>query len=378
MKPLFLTVLGAVILSTSCKTNDSAAHSSFEIVINSETPVSDQPILKNVSFLKLETNDECLIEDVSKVIPCKNKLVVLSSSMNGGMPTRDVLIFDNLGRFQNKISRGQGPGELIYPTDIAVNSNGDSLYVVDRCKQINVYDMEGNYQRALCVDKGFMQMMPVASDFLLFDPNLQKEGNYNLRYLCSSNDSTTLLLKQPYNGVSFSLSNLLFRMEDNDVLFSILLSDTVYQVDSHNKMLSPYFVLNFEGRGINQSVPLEALTGFSEYMEMIKNKNMFSGPSDLSVAKDRAFFTLRAKEFYFVACDLHSKKSVLHTKLIEGLPNIYGSCGSISGQVIYAMDAPRLLKSMEEEENSKTELVKQLKQAAITEEDNPILFFGSY
>lgn len=378
MKPLFLTVLGAVILSTSCKTNDNAANSSFEIVINSETPVSDQPILKNVSFLKLETNDECLIEDVSKVIPSKSKLVILSSSMNGGMPTQDVLIFDNLGRFQNKISRGQGPGELIYPTDIAVNANGDSLYVVDRCKQINVYDLEGNYKRALSTQESFMQMMPVASDFLLFDPNLQKEGNYNLRYLCSSNDSTTVLLKQPYDGVSFSLSNLLFRMENNDALFSILFSDTVYNVDAHDKMLRPYFVLNFEGRGINQSVSLEALTGFSEYMEMIKNKNMFSGPSDLSVAKDRAFFTLRAKEFYFVTCDLNSKKSVLHTKLIEGLPNIYGSCGSISGQVIYAMDAPRLLKSMEEEENSKTELVKQLKQAVITEEDNPILFFGSY
>ena len=39
--------------------------------------ITDSPALTNIRFVKLETKDECLLEDVNKVIPFEDKLYIL-------------------------------------------------------------------------------------------------------------------------------------------------------------------------------------------------------------------------------------------------------------------------------------------------------------
>ena len=81
-----------------------------------------------------------------------------------------------------------------------------------------------------------------------------------------------------------------------------------------------------------------------EYLKKAKQQKYIPGPSDLSIINDNLFFTLNGEKFYFARYDTKKDKITLHTKLMEGLPNIYKSTGRTGKEVIYAMDMPWLIE----------------------------------
>ena len=101
MKQSIYYLLAGLFLMTACNMNKTANLSEME-VIPIDNNLSDEPALKNIRYIKLETSDECLLENVQKVIVYNEKIYILSSVGNG-----NVYVFLPNGQFVTKFNKGE-------------------------------------------------------------------------------------------------------------------------------------------------------------------------------------------------------------------------------------------------------------------------------
>ena len=95
------------------------------------------------SFIKLETLEECLIGNIIDIQYSDNKLFILNSIAGES----ELLIFDQIGRFLNKIGTlGAGPGEYLSISAFGVNSYNKYVILMDPLrKMIHKYEYSGKY-----------------------------------------------------------------------------------------------------------------------------------------------------------------------------------------------------------------------------------------
>lgn len=209
--------LGLLLFFGSCINQKEAGNPEVTILsINTDDKsiIADNPALRNIRFVKLETKEECLLEDVNKVIPFEDKLYILSSLGNG-----NVYIFDNKGKFIRKLNKGEGPENIIYPTDISINANKKSLFVLDFYRNIKEYDLEGNFLRKITMQEPFFALEAIGNDFLLFDSGSRSKADYYVRYLTETSENKDFFQK-PVKSKFFSSSNFFTLISDDKVLVS--------------------------------------------------------------------------------------------------------------------------------------------------------------
>jgi hypothetical protein len=102
------------------------------IEASEDTPMMWSEIADDITFIPLETTDECLIGDDYEICLKNNHIVVIDN-------TSQIYLFDKTGKFIRKIgSRGQGPGEYLLPRfPVIVN---DELFIYDPAKKL-CYDL---------------------------------------------------------------------------------------------------------------------------------------------------------------------------------------------------------------------------------------------
>lgn len=101
-------------------------------------------LFKNIKYVRLETKNESLVNDVIEKIESKNGVIYIKDSKSSGP---EVLLFDDKGKHIRNIDRcGQGPEEYINGVDIAINNKGDVSFA-DRADKgrIVTYTSEGNF-----------------------------------------------------------------------------------------------------------------------------------------------------------------------------------------------------------------------------------------
>jgi hypothetical protein len=94
-------------------------------------------ICKSVSYIILETNPNCLIRHIMKVLKDDQLLFILDLDK--------LLVFDITGKFINQIgTKGRGPGEYGDPFDFCINPVKKEVYVLDiSINKILVFDYSG-------------------------------------------------------------------------------------------------------------------------------------------------------------------------------------------------------------------------------------------
>ncbi len=103
-------------------TEKSLSHD-VRIEFKSIEPVSTS-LLKDFTFVKLETNDEVLLEDISQIDIFDETIYILCNS--------GLYAFDLLGNFIKSIqSKGNGPGEFISPYSFWIDHTG-FVFILDR------------------------------------------------------------------------------------------------------------------------------------------------------------------------------------------------------------------------------------------------------
>ena len=366
-KAIIISIISLIFFGCNIQNHQQTTNMKMlSIDFNDPTIFSDEPALTKVRYLKLETSDECLIEGIYKVLVHDSLMYILTTPGKGNL-----FIFNNQGRFISKFSKGEGPEEIIYPTDIAINDKNQSLMVLDTYRTIKEFSLNGKFLRKTIFEKPYFSLESVGDEILLFDPNSQAKSEYYLHTLSADKD----FLKKPFKGTFFALPNFFTKISPEKVLVSHMFSDTIYTFEKSNQ-LRPYLYLDFHGKNANTSSVFNEVHSLGEYSKMANERDLISGPSNFSVlGDDKFFFTLKGKKNLFATST--GDKVTLHKQLFQDLPNIYGSSGRTDKEVIFVTDMPWLMEYFQEN-NPQSVNIKQLKQLCTNEDDNPVLFFGSF
>ena len=206
-------------------------------------PISSSSIFDSVSYIKLETNPECMIGSIAKVIYIDNKFII----MDGG-GERPVLVFSNRGDFLNKIGEcGHGPKEYIRPSDISYDQFNNELLVWSSYDQkILRYRIDGEFVSSIRLDFWIDNIAAYNKDMMIGYVNNIKQGmgygkNYHFHFF--DKDGKTVSKLDEYNtekDIFTGVSTRSITSYNNDILFNFPSTNEIFKLSPDSIELKYY------------------------------------------------------------------------------------------------------------------------------------------
>lgn len=200
-----------------------------------EQPIPFDNIFKKIEEIYIQTKGL----DVGSLF-----MVKIDSSKNFvflDAKTRQLLIFNKEGRFVKRVGKkGQGPGEFIAPSGIALDKQGNLIIADNQTRRINKYDKEGN----------FLSSFIIAGTHWPPDiMNIDSKGNYffgGLKTVIRENESETWINK--YNSKGKYIKSFFKRNTNQAWLRSIFPffgfcideEDTIYAIQINEYKISVF------------------------------------------------------------------------------------------------------------------------------------------
>lgn len=240
-------------------------------------------VVDSVWYVKLETNDSCIMGNISQLIPYDDKFFIFDSE--------SVFIFNSSGDFLNKISNlGKGPGEYVLPLFFTIDRFKDEILIYDdKISKILYYDLNGKWLREHFVKYRFSEFSVLAEDSYLihsykrYNDHIPAIQNYQL--LIADHQWNLLGRGMIYNSKRQRNSNILggsnFSVLNGSTIYFPPFGDTIYDI-SVKQGLTPKYVIDFGERKLPENFDFDlSIRGFldkynnSEYAYILgDNKEM--------------------------------------------------------------------------------------------------------
>lgn len=313
------------------------------------------------NYIVLETTNDALLENIVKVKIVEKDIFLLSSY--GG----SIYHFTKEGKFVRKWPRGNGPGELISPTDFFVNQHNKTITILDLYRTLKTYSYDGEILNERKIDNPYFLFDIYDNDTLLFDSNLSQKNNYQLSVFNSNGEFSFLPKKENLKRVAFMPANVFVEKDSATILISYMLSDTIYDYSIANQRINPLFHVDINRPSLNNLSNIN-FQNARDFQKKTVEKGYISGITGMSCWNDELFFIIYFQEkFYYAMYDMKKKNIQLYEQLSNELPNAkyYVNRDRKSLTCMYTM-AELKNASIKNEE-----LKKIVMNAA--EDDNPIL-----
>ena len=224
---LFVVLVGC---TTSVEKNAQDLKEIDAPLRNNNQEIKMSSFVDSISYIPLETKDECLIGSVDKIVVTDNYYYVIDKAI-----TNSVLCFDKLGKFVRKIGeRGVASEQYVEITD--ANVYKDKLYLWDcSIQKLFIFSNDGHLEREVKEDYWANTFYVLDDSWVAFCGNYTtnkaylKDKSYpNLLFVNIDNGQTKPDLYYDsricVTGVIGSDFNF---MSNGNLVFS--LNDTVYQ-----------------------------------------------------------------------------------------------------------------------------------------------------
>lgn len=190
-------------------------------------------ILKDISFVNLETKEECLIGNINQISVFNEYIYILSDD--------GLYIFDLNGIYKQKIENsGNGPGEFITPYSFWIDNAG-FIFILDRqLSRLLKYDIENlsflesivmPYESPLSFAK-----MPDNDTFIYYYPLRPGRGIENKQIFIADKHGTiqSSIFDGDASGKILHGNNSNFYIKDDKLRFYPYFSNKVYTIDNNN------------------------------------------------------------------------------------------------------------------------------------------------
>lgn len=247
MKISCIIIIVFEIALTSCQINNISEENKIRVVNISIEEVKNKlklsSIVKQNSWITLETSDSCLIGRIDKIKTTKDFIFVLDK-----FSTKALYVFNRKGEFITKIGgEGKGPGEFTFPFDFTIDENKKIVYILDNGYRLLQYNYNWSYieSRSLTsftassfekTDMGFAFISGNRDDnLILTDSDLIRKNSY-FPYVNRFVDKTIIHPLQEFN------SNYLYRRN---------ICDTIFFIEEFE--ISPNTLVNFGSKSFSLS-----------------------------------------------------------------------------------------------------------------------------
>lgn len=356
-----IVYLFCIIFLIGCKTTDS--EEKIESIKVSVNATNSESIFSDYSFIKLETNEECLLENIVKADISENHIYLLSSY--GG----NIYKFSRDGKFIWKLAKGNGVGELIFPSDFMFDESDTTLLVLDNYRTIKKYSSDGEFIEKEDFKTPAFLFERSDYGYIRFDPNLTTKGNH---YLYAYRDSSLVFkglpIKENVKKVGFMPSNVFVKSNKNNEYFiQHMLSDTIYKYFAVNNEIIPIFYIDTENKSVNtRNIEFKDSRSFHQ---ICQKENLIPGISGLSIIGDNLYMMMyyREKQWY-IKYDQKNATTTVTNRLCSGLPNSLRCVSREHDFIAYAFRPEELYENKVDLDDKAISLLKDVKI-----DDNPIL-----
>jgi hypothetical protein len=138
----YFYLLSIFVVLVSCKNHSYDQNDNIQVIDFKQNSNINLPEIIETAFIKLETNDSCLIGNhIAQIEATQGKIFILTGGSNVSL-----FVFDSSGKFDSSIGgRGTGPGEYIAPVSFSMDYYRNLISVVDLAqKKIINYSLD-NY-----------------------------------------------------------------------------------------------------------------------------------------------------------------------------------------------------------------------------------------
>ncbi len=366
MKNILYVILSIFVLQSCSKNNDISVGEKVEIVINSgKVKLSD--LVSSTQIVPLESNENCLIGGITKLLYYDNKIFVLDSYVSKGL-----FVFDKNGKFLYKVGRvGQGPGEFNNPTDFYIDKDKQEIVLLSDSDNLIFYDIAGVYM-GKTID--LLKNQGGAFDFVKI------KQMYVVRAGSRENDLKILddklrvvnsyfpFLNRDIDGGDYF--NVLQKVNDDLVLYRRYCSNIIYKIAK--SALVPYKEFVFPSGNINY----DNLTADSNFKDIEKTHFLIESFVSLT---NQGYLAFRKKEDYYISFFNNNSSKAQAFKFSNFENNItFDPYCSVFGadnennRFIWVSSPERINAAIEEKNIS---LKENSPLKGVNADDNPVLLF---
>lgn len=165
---LFITIL--LVGCNQHKQKNSSTETNLHVVdLYSSENFSENGIVAEVGIIKLETNSNCLIGKIDKLIVSNDKIWILDKNI-----AKTLFVFSLKGDFINTIGKvGKGPGEYMEGlNDFFVDSVNNEIVLLSKLGEVITCDFNGNFKQLHKIEKYYPENMWHTTDSFIFRVNI--------------------------------------------------------------------------------------------------------------------------------------------------------------------------------------------------------------
>jgi hypothetical protein len=234
-------LFGLLIILYGCNNQKSPLEGDQRIeVISKKTHIENLKVNSDISFVQIETLEECLIGYIINIEVTKDFIYILDR--------KSFFVFTNDGKFIKKTKRGRGPGELTRALNFSVDVGRNEIYIIEMGNLLHVYNLFAEYKETFKLDGSFIDALRVDDEnFLLYTALPSKYVDF---LISKYNISTRMITDKyipykdlPMNKLSIMTYNNFF-VNNNEIVFSSCNSRKIYKYTG-DTMLA-YYTIDFK------------------------------------------------------------------------------------------------------------------------------------
>ena len=107
----------------------------------------------DVEYVRLETTDEVLLDDIAKLYLSVTDRYIVTNNMREGR----IFVFNRQGKhLHNFMKRGNSGEEFVYAKVVRVDDKAEEIFVLDTRNKVLVYTLDGKFKRVLDIPKDML------------------------------------------------------------------------------------------------------------------------------------------------------------------------------------------------------------------------------
>ncbi len=250
---LFLSMLVSCSFFGKRERSPAAGNENLYVVNIDETPKEEfinlSTFFQDVETVILETNEECLIGEVS-TIRVLDDFIVVTDADN----TESVFVFDREGRFLHRVGQmGQGPGEYQGVSGSAIDFEKKEIYLLDNSSdKVLQYDIaSGKFINSIGISQdGFSSYYIHYDDGKIYTgsiPNSKRDDSFLLQEFDAKTGRpvasylSALAYNKGWNGYIGRSEGFFYPDEDGGAKYVQMFMDTVVYIQ--NNEITPYLAI---------------------------------------------------------------------------------------------------------------------------------------
>lgn len=278
-----------VCLVVSCTTGKRDWENAKSSIDFGQSESSEPFDVFSTSFVKLETNDDCLFGFITQAEEYEDVFYLLDAFV-----TRTVYAFDEQGKFVGTVGRvGNGPGEYAVPSSFFIDARLGAICVIDVEQQkligYSLKDYRLMFEHKLPFSSMAMRFMEDGTAVLYNQEYQSGEPLYNLIVVDEDFRLKKKMMEQEFaSGYKMGMTRKLYSVGDvvsaythQSPFLCRVKSDTIVPVCEFkfgDYQLPPLDFLQQEGRDNRNYIPALKKSGYINYFEVYESERMLCVP----------------------------------------------------------------------------------------------------